>query len=611
MGFDSKNSWETHAPPVAVASDPAIATSPIAPAVAAPMQPGFAPIPGYALVQFLGEGACGQVWRAVGPGGVRAALKFIRLSERISEAELRALELIKNLDDHPNVMSVRGIWETNGYLIVAMSLGDRTLMDRLVEANKQGLAGIPADELVEYMADAARGIDFLNEHHIIHRDIKPQNILMVAGRGIKIADFGLAKLQEKALATSSGSMTPAYAPPEFFAGQSSNRSDQYSLAVTYCQLRSGQLPFAGPIAEIVAGHLHAAPNLSFLEPGERQVVARALAKDPTERWPDCRSFARALAATIDSNRNDAQTPTAGLAKGQAMTSTLHGASFRTSADTMPRPSRTRTFLGIGLAALAIVASAAFLAWMAPTTTDPLVQMRRLDIERDIANLPPTAQTVVRERPKDYQEVDKLEPVDYGNFNILSDDRFVDMRLWKQVPDADFHDLASAVVSTDWVRFKKIGPATTFDRDEKTSGQEIFFRAHGGLPSKVLGQKNEIFVGADRVKVRRLSIDVSSVPANEEYEVRYSSTRWNSLQSESELWHGIEGYAGAFKVSLLLIFPEGKPFTSQRLMVSKKGRDTPRAYEGQKILLSAENRQWIYWDVPNPEPGLVYRLHWTW
>ena len=542
MPTDAHESWETHDPRIAAAVKADSARVDLA----VPQQfraAGLAPIPGYALVQFLGEGACGQVWRAVGPGGVRAALKFIRLSERISEAELRALELIKNLDDHPNVMSVRGIWETDGYLIVAMSLGDRTLMDRLDEAKKQGLAGIPADELVEYMADAARGIDFLNEHHILHRDIKPQNILMVAGRGIKIADFGLAKLQEKALATSSGSMTPAYAPPEFFAGQSSNRSDQYSLAVTYCQLRSGQLPFAGGISEIVAGHLHGAPNLAFLEPAEREVVARALAKEPTERWPDCRSFARALAAKVDPTRNETLVP-GSTPNSQSMTSTLHGAANRTTADTMQRPSRTRTFLSIGLAALAIVASATFLAWMAPTTADPLVQMRRLEIERDIANLPPTAQTLVRQRPTDYQEVDKLDPVDYSNFNILSDDRFVDMRLWKQVSDADFHELASAVVSTDWIRFKKIGPAATFDRDEKTSGQEIFFRSHTGLPSKVIGLKNELFIGADRVKVRRLSIDVSSVPVGEEYEVRYSSTRWNSLQSESELWHGIEGYAEA-------------------------------------------------------------------
>ena len=607
MSLDSKNSWETQPPPVAVAS--AIDASRLAP-TAAPMHAGFAPIPGYALVEFLGEGACGQVWRAIGPGGVRAALKFIRLSERISEAELRALELIKNLDDHPNVMSVRGIWEVDGYLIVAMSLGDRALMDRLDEVNKQGLAGIPPDELLEYMADAARGIDFLNENHIIHRDIKPQNILMVAGRGIKIADFGLAKFQEKALATSSGSMTPAYAPPEFFAGQSSNRSDQYSLAVTYCELRSGQLPYSGSITEIVAGHIHGSPNLSFLEPGERDVVARALAKDPAERWPDCRSFVRALAAKVDPTRHDTLAPGAGSLK-DPMTATVHGASQRTAADTMQKPSRTRTLLGVSLVVAAIVASAAFLAWLAPAPTDPLIQMRRLDIERDIANLPPTAQTLVRERPKDYQEVDKLDPVDYGNFNILSDDRFVDMRLWKQVPDADFHELSSSVVSTDWIRFKKTGRATTFDRDEETSGQEIFFRSHSGLPSKVSGLRNEIFVGADRVKVRRLSIDVTSVPANEEYEVRYSSTRWNSLQSESELWHGIEGYAGAFKVSLLLIFPDNKPFTSHHLMVSGKGRDAPREYEGQKILLAAENKQWLYWEVPNPEPGLVYRLHWKW
>ena len=312
---DSKIPWETQPPAVAVASG-------LDHTVVSPIHAGAAPIPGYSLVQFLGEGACGQVWRAIGPGGVRAALKFIRLSERISEAELRALELIKNLDDHPNVMSVRGIWESNGYLIVAMSLGDRTLMDRLDEAKKEGFAGIPADELLEYMNDAARGIDFLNERHILHRDIKPQNILMVAGRGIKIADFGLAKFQEKALATSSGSMTPAYAPPEFFAGQASTRSDQYSLAVAYCQLRSGQLPYSGPIAEIVVGHINGTPNLSFLAAGERQVVARALAKDPNERWPDCRSFVRALAANVDPSRNDTLVPGAG--NDPAMKSTLHG-----------------------------------------------------------------------------------------------------------------------------------------------------------------------------------------------------------------------------------------------------------------------------------------------
>ena len=607
MPIDSNQSWETQDPRLAVAVK-ADGTR-VDLTVPTQLRAGATPVPGYVLVDFLGEGAAGQVWKATGPGGVRAALKFVRLSERISEAELRALELIKNIDDHPNVMGVRGIWEIEGYLVVAMSLGDRTLMDRLTEAKRSGLAGIPAEELLEYMADAARGLDFLAEQHILHRDIKPQNILMVAGRGIKIADFGLAKIQDKAMATTSGSMTPAYAPPEFFSGQSSTYSDQYSLAVTYCQLRRDRLPFEGPISQIVAGHLHGAPDLSFLEGAEHDVVARALAKDPEQRWPDCRTFVRALRTTVDPTANDTLAPGAG--GGQAMASTLNGAAHRTAANTMQQPSRVRSLLGAGLVVLAIVASAAFLAWMKPAATDPMTQMRRLDIERDIANLPATAHTLVREAPKDFQEVDKLDPIDYSQFNILSDDRFVDMRLWKEVPDADLHELKCAVVSTDWVRFKKTSLAKTFDRDERTTGQEIFFRPHAGLPSKELGQRSEIFVGDDRVKVRRLSTDVSSVPANEEYEVRYSSTHWNSLQSESELWHGIEGYAGSFKVSLLLIFPENKPFTSSRLMVSRKGRDTPREYEGKKILLEGENKQWLYWEVPNPEPGLVYRLHWTW
>ena len=199
MGDRLKNPWETQpSPPVAVAS-PTDASRLAETGVSTSLHAGSAPIPGYSLVQFLGEGACGPgSGQAIGPGGVRGGPSSSSASpERISEAEPGSSSLIKNLDDHPNVMSVRGIWETDGYLIVAMSLGDRTLMDRLTEANKQGLAGIPADELIEYMADAARGIDFLNEHHIIHRDIKPQNILMVAGRGIKIADFGLAKLQEE------------------------------------------------------------------------------------------------------------------------------------------------------------------------------------------------------------------------------------------------------------------------------------------------------------------------------------------------------------------------------------------------------------------------------
>src|SRR5205823_6312901 len=97
---------------------------------------------------------------------------------------------------------------------------------------EQGLPGIPREELLEYLREAAKGIDHLNGLDIQHRDIKPQNLLLVGG-SVKVADFGLAKLLEHSVATNSGSMTPAYAAPEFLNGQTTAQSDQYSLAVTY------------------------------------------------------------------------------------------------------------------------------------------------------------------------------------------------------------------------------------------------------------------------------------------------------------------------------------------------------------------------------------------
>ena len=145
------------------------------------------------------------------------------------------------------------------------------------------------------MLEAAKGIDFLNEPRhpsggkqpqgIQHRDIKPQNLLLVGG-SVKVADFGLARLLEQTVTGHTGSMTPAYAAPEFFHGQTSSQSDQYSLAVTYCHLRGGRLPFRGSLAEVMAGHLGKEPDLTMLpargtagrDPGDGRGVGGALAQ---------------------------------------------------------------------------------------------------------------------------------------------------------------------------------------------------------------------------------------------------------------------------------------------------------------------------------------------
>jgi formylglycine-generating enzyme required for sulfatase activity len=288
--FDSTSQHSTPGPAAAPGGGDVVLTA------------GARPLPEYELVQRLGRGGFGEVWLARGPGGFEVALKFVRLGEKAGAVELRALELMKGIR-HANLLPMFGAWQRDDLLIVAMERADRTLLDRLHEALEQGQPGIPRDELLEYMSDAARGLDHLNNFRdpagsstatgIQHKDVKPQNLLLVGGT-VKVADFGLAKVLERTVTSASGGLTPAYAAPEFLQGRTTRWSDQYALALTYCQLRSARLPFEGSHVEIMAGHALRPPDLTMLPEAERAAVARALAKEPAHRWPSCRDFVAAL-----------------------------------------------------------------------------------------------------------------------------------------------------------------------------------------------------------------------------------------------------------------------------------------------------------------------------
>jgi hypothetical protein len=269
------------------------------------LTPGARPLPEYELVRQLGRGGFGEVWLATGPGGFDVALKFIRLGVPAAQVELRSLELVKGIR-HPHLLTTFGAWHEGDYLIIAMEVAQRTLQQRWQECSAQGMPGIPAGELLEYVRQAAEGLDYLNEGRHLppgggagslqHKDVKPQNLLIVGG-AVKVADFGLVQLLEQTSVSATGGLTPAYAAPEFFQGRATRWSDQYSLAVTYCHLRSGRLPFTGSAARLMAGHVSQPPDLDMLPEAERAVVERALAKEPTRRWPSCRAFAEALSAT--------------------------------------------------------------------------------------------------------------------------------------------------------------------------------------------------------------------------------------------------------------------------------------------------------------------------
>lgn len=260
-----------------------------------PFIPSQQAFDGFRPLQWIGGGGYGQVWRAVAPGdGDRAvAMKFIQLDGNAGVVELRALDAMKNVK-HPNLLEIIAYWQQDRLLVIAMQLGDKTLLDRLKEATKQGLVGIPSAELLEYLYDAARGLDELNSVGIQHRDVKPANLILF-GRGVKVADFGLAKVLQGTKAKSSGVMTPAYAAPEFFKGQVTSWSDQYSLAVSYCQLRGGRLPFeVTTIEQFATAHLMDRPDLTMLPEAERHAVEKAMAKNPKDRWPSCKAFVTAI-----------------------------------------------------------------------------------------------------------------------------------------------------------------------------------------------------------------------------------------------------------------------------------------------------------------------------
>ena len=198
-------------------------------------------------------------------------------------------------------------------LIVVMGLGDCTLFDRLRYVRQEaGIApediktccGLEAGETIRYLRAAASAIDLLNhEHDVYHFDIKPQNILLVGGEA-QVCDFGLAKkIEADVRETQQTHATPAYASPEILQGERLSTVsgeklyvDQYSLAVTYFELRTGLLPFdVTTHASMLVAKSTGKLALEALSPPERKVLQKALQRDPKKRYRSCSDLVRALA----------------------------------------------------------------------------------------------------------------------------------------------------------------------------------------------------------------------------------------------------------------------------------------------------------------------------
>jgi serine/threonine-protein kinase len=272
-------------------------------------------IAGYTILRSLGAGGMGEVYLAQHPRLPRRDALKVLSATVCSESEYRQrfnreADIAATLW-HPHIVEVHDRGDVEGQLWISMDYVEGTDAGRLLAERYPD--GMPPDEVVRIVTAVADALDYAHGKGLLHRDVKPANILMAncgtVGERIMLADFGIARwVGEPSVLTGTNMTvgTVAYAAPEQLKGEEiDGRADQYALAATAFQLLTGAPPFqhSNP-AVVISKHLTAdppkigarRPELSSLG----TVFDKALAKSPRDRFDKCADFARALAHHIGS-----------------------------------------------------------------------------------------------------------------------------------------------------------------------------------------------------------------------------------------------------------------------------------------------------------------------
>jgi serine/threonine-protein kinase len=263
----------------------------------------------YEIRGVLGRGAMGVVYDGWDPSiARRVAIKSLPLPTQADAEAAEAVERFRREAQaagrltHPNIVSVFDYGETADAAYIVMEFVDGPTLKSLLDKRER----FPLDRIRRIMADVLAGLGYSHAHGVVHRDIKPGNVMLASDGRAKIADFGIA-LVETSTMTQAGTVlgTPAYMSPEQFRGEPlDKRTDVYSAGVLLYQLLSGKRPFEGGLTAVMHKALNSEPPppselLVTAPPALDAVVRRAMAKRPQDRFASAEAFANAVDAALD------------------------------------------------------------------------------------------------------------------------------------------------------------------------------------------------------------------------------------------------------------------------------------------------------------------------
>ena len=264
----------------------------------------------YEVIRELGQGAMGIVYQAKDPLIDRVvAIKTINLGLALDEKdeyEGRFYQEAKAAGrlNHPNIVTIYDVGKSGDIAYIAMEfLQGRELRDIM---NDGGL--LPVDHVLDITAQVASGLSYAHEYDIIHRDVKPSNIMVIRDGQVKITDFGIARMASSAVRTQTGMVlgSPKYMSPEQVMGREiDQRSDIFSLGVMLYEMLTGLAPFNGDnVNAIMYQTLNAVPappnSVNAAVPEMLNfIVAKALAKGVDDRYQNAKDFAADLRACRD------------------------------------------------------------------------------------------------------------------------------------------------------------------------------------------------------------------------------------------------------------------------------------------------------------------------